>query len=165
LGTAKLSLSPLHVVLPIQATNSTTAMTEGGEVVFKWRALDNLNVSLTYSRLNINLRGPPPASAIDSEAAEGQSPRNQSSLALQWNATDRLAIDTTVHYVDQLPRYQIKSHVRGDVRLGYRLTNSLQLEVIGQDLLRNSHREFGSATDANAATIGRSIFGRLTWRQ
>jgi hypothetical protein len=38
------------------------------------------------------------------------------------------------------------------------------LELIGQNLF-DDHREFTAPGDVNAAEIGRSVFGRLTWQR
>jgi iron complex outermembrane receptor protein len=102
--------------------------------------------------------------AIASQVAETQFPRKQGNVRFQWDVTDRFALDSTFYYMDELPGYGVKSYVRSDLRVAYRLADHLQIEVIGQDLFDQSHREFGSPTDANAANIQRSIFGRLTWR-
>jgi iron complex outermembrane recepter protein len=73
-------------------------------------------------------------------------------------------LDSTLYYVDDLPAFQIESYVRLDAHLGWRLTDHMQFELIGQNLLDDQHREFGAASEANAATIERSFFGRLSWR-
>jgi iron complex outermembrane receptor protein len=155
---------PIHVIAPIQITNSTDAETNGVELELNWRARDDLNVSLGYSYLIMDLDGPPASVAIAAEAAEDQSPHNQADLRLQWDATDRLSLDTTVYYVDELPGFDVNSYVRTDLRLSYRLTDHVQFDLIGQNLFDDAHREFGSVADANASNIERSIFGRLTWR-
>jgi iron complex outermembrane receptor protein len=155
---------PRFIIVPIEITNATSAATNGVEVMFDWRVRQNFGVTASYSFLDMELRGPPAPLAIDSEAAEGQSPRNQASLRLRWDATDRLAIDGTFYYVDNLPSYDIDAYTRFDLRIGWRLTNSVELELVGQNLLDNRHREFVAPGDANAAEIQRSIFGRLTWR-
>jgi iron complex outermembrane receptor protein len=153
---------PRLIVVPIIMTNSTQAVTNGGEVVLNWRARENVNVSLAYSLLDMDLEAPP--TALNPESAEGRSPRNQANLRLQWDASERTALDATIYYVDDLPDYQIDSYARADVRLGYRLTDQIQFELIGQNLFDDRHREFTDSADVNAATIGRSLFGRLTWR-
>jgi iron complex outermembrane receptor protein len=164
LQTPRFALNPLHVVLPIAATNSTAAWTDGLETTLAWRVDQDFRIALNYSLLSMSLHGPPAAVAIASQVAETQFPRKQGNVRFQWDVTDRFALDSTFYYMDELPGYGVKSYVRSDLRVAYRLADHLQIEVIGQDLFDQSHREFGSPTDANAANIQRSIFGRLTWR-
>lgn len=157
-------ISPPHLVIPIATTNLTNGETYGFELVLNWRAEDNLNFSASYSFLEIELHGPPSSQAISSEAAERLSPQNQFNLRAQWDITDSVAFDTTLHYVDSLPGYRIDPYWRLDARLGWRVTDGLQFEVVGQNLFDDANREFGSATDVGATEIQRSVYGRLTWR-
>jgi iron complex outermembrane recepter protein len=151
------------ILIPIITTNATSGEANGGEVVLDWRVNESLGLTFSYSSLDINLDAP--AGAIDGEQGEGQSPANQANLRLQWDATDRLALDATVYYVDELPAFAIEQYVRTDLRIGYKLNDQLHLDVIGQNVFDDWHREFTAPGDANAAEIGRSVFGRLTWRR
>ncbi len=155
---------PRFVLIPIAITNQTSARTDGVELLLDWRVRDNLNITASYSFLDIDMDGPPAPLAIDFEIAEGQSPQNQASVRVRWDAAERLSVDGTLYYVDSLPAFQIDSYVRLDLRLAWRLNDRVQFEMVGQNLLDDTHREFGAPTDANAAVIERSVFGRLTWR-
>ncbi|HSZ75418.1 MAG TPA: TonB-dependent receptor [Rhizomicrobium sp.] len=154
----------IYIILPLESTNLTTGKTYGFEGVLNWRAMENLNLSASYSYLHMQLDGPPSSEAIASEAAVGQSPRNQFNVRSQWDVTDRVAFDTTVYYVDALPGYDVSAYWRLDARIGWRMTDELQLDVVGQNLSDDSHREIGNPTDSNAIAIGRGVYGRLTWR-
>jgi iron complex outermembrane recepter protein len=149
---------PLHIVLPVAMTNLTRGQTYGFELVGAWRAAPNLNFSAAYSLLEIELHGPPSATAINSEIGERQSPQQQFNLRAQWDIDERFALDSTVYYVDEVPAFALDSYVRWDARIGWRVADGVQLELVGQDLLD----ETGS--DANPLETGRSVFGRLTWR-
>jgi iron complex outermembrane receptor protein len=169
LGTASalpttIALDPPRFQIGIPLTNMTTAEAYGVETVLNWRASDTLSISANYGYLELELDGPPEGEAFDSEAAEGRAPHNQASVRAQWDATGRLALDGTVHYVDELPNYGIESYVRVDARLGWGLTDKLEFELVGQNLFEESHREFGAVSEINSTLIERSVFGRLTWR-
>ncbi|HVZ68894.1 MAG TPA: TonB-dependent receptor [Rhizomicrobium sp.] len=157
-------LSPFHIVLPIATTNLTKAKTFGFEAVANWRAGEHINFSAAYSYLHMNLDGPPSNLAIASEAAEGQSPRHQFNVRAQWNVDDGLSLDSALYYVDSLPAFPVSAYWRLDTRIAWQVTDDLELELVGQNILDGSHREFGPATDANATVIGRSVYGRFTWR-
>jgi len=155
---------PLHVILPIATTNLTSGVAYGFEAWATWRVDEKLNISAAYSHLELNLDGPPPELAIGAEAGEGQSPRNQFNLRTQWDVTDRISLDTTVYYVDELPSYGVNDYWRVDLRAGWRICDEILLEVVGQNLFDDSHREFGGAGEVGSTEIQRSVFGRLTWR-
>jgi iron complex outermembrane receptor protein len=160
----EIALNPFRIILPIATTNLTKAKTYGLEAVANWRADEHLNFTATYSYLHMNLDGPPSNLAIASEAAEGQSPRNQFDLRSQWDVNDRLSLDTTIYYVDALPAFPVSAYWRLDARAAWRLTDDLQFELVGQNILDDSHREFGDPTDVGTTVVGRSFYGRLTWR-
>ena len=155
---------PLYVRLPIQATNKTEADAWGAEALLSWRLREDIQLTASYSYLDLELHGPSAAVAIASEAAEDQSPRNQAYLRAQWDVNEQFTADATLYYVDELPGFQIDAYTRLDARVGWRLTDHLQFELVGQGLLDDQRREFNAPTDANATQIGRSIFGRLAWR-
>jgi iron complex outermembrane receptor protein len=156
---------PSYVILPLLTTNKTRANSYGFEAVANWRALNNLNFSAAYSVLQMQLSGPPPSEAIASEAAETQYPEQQFNIRSQWDIDERFAFDTTLYYVSRLPAYFVNAYWRLDMRLGWHVTSNLQFDLVAQDLLQDSHREFNAPTDVNAARIGRSIYGRFVWRQ
>jgi iron complex outermembrane receptor protein len=157
-------LDPVRLVQDVLLTNMTTAETYGFEGALNWRAADALLLSANYSFLDMELTGPGPEDAFGAEEAEGRSPHHQAGLRGLWDATSRLAVDGALYYVDELPAYAIDSHVRLDARLGWRMTDEIEIELVGQGLLDESRREFTAPGDANATQIGRSLFGRLTWR-
>jgi iron complex outermembrane receptor protein len=157
-------LVPPHVVSPFISTNLTSGETFGAELVLNWRADETLNFSAAYSLLEIALQGPPASQATAAEAAEDQSPQQQFNLRAQWDVSDELTFDTTLYYVDELPGYAVPSYWRFDARAGWRITDELQLEVVGQNLFDDAHREFSGVTDVTATEIQRAVYGRLTWR-
>ena len=71
---------------------------------------------------------------------------------------------TTAYHVDTLPGFSVPAYWRFDARLGWQLTDRWQVDLVGQNLFDDSHREFGAITAPNAIKIGRSVYGKVTWR-
>lgn len=165
LGAPQIVLSPLYVILPITTTNFTKAHTYGLEGVLNWRATPQLNVSVAYSNLRLELTGPPSTAAIAAESAETRSPRNRATLAVRWDATDRLALDSTAYYTDRIPGFGLPARVRFDQRVSLKLSASASFDIVAQNLFDKSHVEFSSPTAPDSVVIERSIFGRLVWRR
>ena len=116
----------------MSTTNNTRAKTYGFEAVANWRASEAVEYSVAYTCLTCKWTERRTNIAIDSEGAEGQSPEHQINVRTQWDVSKRVALDTTIYYVDALPAYGVSSYWRLDVRLGWRLTEKLQLDVVGQ---------------------------------
>lgn len=150
-------------IIDTSITNGTTAETYGGEIVLNWRADNALNFSTAYSLLDMQLHGP--AGAIDAEAGEGQSPHHQFNLRSQWDIRSDLSFDTTLYYVDELSDLRIKDYWRMDMRLGWKINDGLQFDVVGQNLFTGVHREFIAWDDpfTPPTKIGRSVYGKFTW--
>jgi hypothetical protein len=108
----------------------------------------------------------PATGALDAEAGEGQSPQQQFDVRSMWNIRDDLSLDTTLYYVDSLPDFEVKPYFRLDMNLGWKITNGLQFNLVGQNLLSGPHREFISPTDpfTPATRIEPSVYGELTCR-
>jgi iron complex outermembrane receptor protein len=171
-GLATLSLAapemvaaPPHIVLPIDTTNATRAKSYGLEAALDWRLGERLTLLGQYAFLRLELSGPPSSAAISAEAAEGQSPRNRVTIGVRWRATDRLSLDSTAYYADSIPGFALAPHTRIDLRAGWRLTETASVDLVGQDLLEPSHREFGAPTAIDPSLVRRSVFVRLLWRR
>lgn len=158
LGTASGPVgSPTHVILPIFITNDTTAEVYGGEAVLDWHVSSDLRLSAAYSYLNISMHGPPSNVAIDAEGDEDESPQHQFNVQMQWDVTPEVTVSPTFYHVSAAPGLGIDNYERLDVNLEWRVDENVSLSLVGQNLLRSDHREFGNE-------IGRSVYGQVLWR-
>ncbi|MEZ0261845.1 MAG: TonB-dependent receptor plug domain-containing protein, partial [Alphaproteobacteria bacterium] len=158
-------LAPPPITLPILFTNDTKGGVYGLETTFNWKASSTLNFSASHSLLDMELHGPPAALAIAAEGAEFQSPTSQFVLRTQWDITDTVDADGIVYHTSPLRGFAVDDYWRLDARLGWKPNDSLEFDLVGQNLLGPArHREFTPPTEGNATTIGRSVYGRATWR-
>jgi iron complex outermembrane recepter protein len=63
-----------------------------------------------------------------------------------------------------LAALHIASYSTGDVRLGWKVFPSIELSIVGQNLLQPRHFEFASDPGPNVG-IKRSVYGKITWQQ
>jgi iron complex outermembrane receptor protein len=155
---------PDYYIAALPFANDTSGETYGFETNVSWRALSNLNLSANYSLLKMTLHGPPSNIAIDAEGPENQSPQQQFNVRSQWDIRKDLSFDTILYYVDEVSAYQVPDYLRMDMRLGWKINNQMQFDLVAQNLLDDSHREFSSPTDISATEINRSIYANITWR-
>ncbi len=66
-------------------------------------------------------------------------------------------------YVSPLGNMAIPSYVRLDSRLGWRVGQSVEISVVGQNLLQARHLEFYDI-QVGQTEVQRSVFGKVTWR-
>lgn len=152
-------IDPIHVLIPFMFTNDMKGTTEGIEAAINWTVNSNLKIAANYSYLHMKLSALDPAQ----EEPEKLAPAHQAGLKILWNISDNWTLDTTTTYVDELPAHTVDSYVRLDINLGTQLSKSLRMNITGQNLTDNSHREFRKVDNINAGEIERSIFAKLTW--
>jgi iron complex outermembrane receptor protein len=154
------------VLIPLTYNNQLLGETYGTEVSANWNAMSHWKLSAAYSLLQVQLHAytgsPLPAGAED---GEGSSPKHQvqfhSYLALPHN----LELDTSLYRVSRLNRGLIPGYTRLDARLGWRLSDSLNISIGLQNLLDPRHPEFGETSLGETRTQSeRGIYGKLTWR-
>lgn len=82
-------------------------------------------------------------------------------LALPRN----LEFDTGLYYVSALSAQFVPGYTRLDTRLGWRPSGRLEFSLGLQNLLQPRHVEFISPSEwGQHAQVGRSAYGKITWR-
>jgi len=83
-------------------------------------------------------------------------------LRSSYDLTKRASLDAQLRYVDNVRT--VPAYVTADVHLSYRLTDSLEVSVVGQNLLDNQHPEQSSIIGAPSTEVPRGFYGKITWR-
>jgi len=152
-------VDPVHFFLPIKFTNHMQGKSYGVEAAFNWQYSADLKLAANYSYLHLLVTALNP----EQEGAEDIYPAHQLSTHIFWNINSNWTLDTSVFYIDELTAFNVDDYVRTDINLGGKINKNLRLNLVGQNLFDRSHREFGNATDLNAAEIEQSVFAKLTW--
>ena len=159
----ELSPAPPHVVLPQVFMNKMHGQDYGAEASLNWSVLPRWKLSGGYSWLKMNLYADPSSLDTTSAAADRQSPRHQFNVRSYLNLTRNWSFDNSLYYVGSLPAYQVPSYYRLDSRLAWHVGESVELSVVGQNLLNPRRFEFGNNDLVIATQPERSVFGRVTW--
>ena len=151
------------------ATNKMKGETYGVELAVDWLPHSNWRVRAGYSYINIDLQLEGSAQTTDfiSESAEKASPHNTVFVRNLVDLPYNLELDTNLRYVDNVPAVDTGAYVNLDARLGWKPTENWELAVVGQNLLEDNHKEFGSS--AFVATeftrVPRGMYVQLTYRR
>ena len=92
---------------------------------------------------------------------QGSDPEYQASLKSSMNLGSRTTLDGTMRFIGKRPNPNVPAYVELDARAAYDLTPSLQLSIIGRNLLHRRHREY---TLPEANLIPRKVLVALQWR-
>ena len=150
-----------YLVLPELFVNGAGAQTYGAEFSGNWNVTDRWRISPGYSYFHMDLVG----NAATVSSPPGVSPDHQFQVRSQLDLPHHLQWDNTIEYVDKLSVGNIPAYVRLDSRLGWRIGESVELSLVGQNLLTPRHVEFGQGYYPLLNTlVERSVFGKVTWR-
>ncbi len=149
-------------VLATDQANLMAAETQGVEMAAEWHVNKNWKLTGSYSLLEMFLHLD--NDFTNQQAEEDESPHHQFNLRSYWNINRDWTLDTSVYYVDRLNAFDVPAYVRLDMNLGWQIQSGVRFNLVGQNLIDGSHREFNNATDLNAAEAPRSVFGKITWQ-
>ena len=141
--------------------NTMAGHTYGFELVADAKPLDwwRLQLAYTFLRLDLQETG---QGIFPGEDAEGESPRNQISLRSMMDLNSGVTLDTWLRYVDNLPTYGIASYFALDARIGWQVNPTVELSLVGRNLLDNAQPEFGSLyLNTIPSEIPRSVYAQV----
>jgi len=161
------SESGLEVLVhPLTFGNKLHGTTEGVEFSAKWKVTNRWTLSPGYSFLEMHLHTE--SSSLDTTSvadAQGSNPGHQAQLRSHLEMIHGLAWDLNSYFVGALPAQFIPSYTRLDTQLTWKLGERLQLNVVGQNLLRDHHPEFNDVLQSvNTSQLKRSAYAKLTWQ-
>jgi len=144
-------------------SNSTFGETYGGELAMAFKPSDFFKLDLAYSFLK---------GSFNYEHVGGL-PQQQVSLRGQFNLSKTLELDIWFRYVDEADAsyilvednvYEIDSYFTMDLRLGWEITPSIEISLVGQNLLDETRVEFVQESFSQPVEIERSVYGVLSYR-
>jgi len=152
---------PDYINLPITFINAAKQDTRGIEVAATYNATDWWRIYGAYSYLKISGN----ASGSEDPVTVGEdSPKHQLSLRSNMSLGDTMNLNIWARYIDKLKIQQVNSYVGLDIRLAWQALPSLELSLIGRNLLKPSHLEFREESGSNISVeIDREVFAELLW--
>jgi len=162
------SINPV-TIFPLFFTNNVEGETYGLEMSFIYQAASWWRLQGGYNRLEEDLRVRPGGSDFNNALNETADPRNQVSLRSVMDLPHNWELDVAWRWVDELTINNagvpalVPAYSELDVRLGWNPTPTLELSVIGRNLLHAHHVEYGIPTPIREQ-IDRSVYGKVTWR-
>jgi iron complex outermembrane receptor protein len=150
-----------YLVLPELFVNGGRAHTYGGEFFANWTVTNHWRISPGYSYFLMHLAG----DSANINPQPGASPNHQFQVRSLLDLPHHLEWDNTVGYVSKLAAGDIPAYARLDSRLGWRVGESVEFSIVGQNLLTPRHAESSGGTyPTNYTLVERSVFGKVTWR-
>ena len=135
----------------------------GGEIAPEWSPTSFWRLRTSYSFLNTSLKKSPQSADVGTAPfIEGSSPRHQADIQSSFNLSKTVSLDLTYRYVGALAGLAVPAYSSADVRAAWRLSQHLELSLVGQNLLQPEH--FESSSDPGPLVgIKRSAYAKITW--
>ena len=150
-------------VFPLVIRNGMHGQTYGFETWGAYALADwwrlNAGLSLLHKDLKLD------AGSADMLGVDfaGNDPSAQATLRSLMDIGARTEFDVTVRAVGELPNPKVSSYVAIDMRVGFRMTDHLEVAVSGSNLF-DDHVEFINP-NLPANEVTRSVFISARWRQ
>ena len=136
--------------LPVRLSNSLTGHTYGLEAWGNWQALPWWRLSAGVALLRKRFHLEPGRTDTTAAAALGDDPDYQLMLRSSMNLGPAITFDAGLRAVDGLETPRTSFYVEADARLGWAVSDRLELFVAGNNLLHRTHAE---SNDVNRAQL------------
>jgi iron complex outermembrane receptor protein len=150
-------------IVPLLIANLLRARVRGVELSTHVQLTASLRLFGGYSFLDMDMSAAPGSTDASQLAAGGSSPRHRIHLRGDWALAREVDVGARVRWVDELPAQRVPAYTSLDARVAWRPYPALELAVVGSDLLRARHAEFGGGA-AGLAQVERAVFGEVVWR-
>jgi iron complex outermembrane receptor protein len=161
--------TPAHLVLPFINENSLEGEVYGVELSAQWQPFKNWRLSGSYTVSQVDLRPtksnvfiPQSVGGEGDLDAEGE-PNHIFNVRSYLNLPYKLEFDTLFYHVSENSTLKIPSYSRVDLRLGWQPTKQIELSLVGQNVLDNSHLELTELLEA-ATETERSFYFKATYK-
>lgn len=155
-----------YVLVPISPLNVGTAHTWGGEATAKWHPTSSLELTASYTLLQMKFDQPDPLGYNFA----GKSPQQQLNASATVQLPHNVEFTTSAYYVDELTSVDLNTgqnvdaYTRLDMRLAWEPMDNVELSLVGQNLLVARHQEFAGFAYQNSSQVPRSVYGNVTWK-
>ncbi len=165
--TDNLSASGLFTERLTILADKDKADTYGAEVSLNWLVSSSWTLGAAYTYLDVD---------IDDDSKKRNNPTHKINASSKLNLSNNLQFDTFLYYVDSVPQQDLfwppgptaisvqeaEDYLRLDLRLGWQPTENVDLSLVGENLLENSHREWGASAADSDTLVPRAGYLKLT---
>ena len=130
------------VFLPLYWGNLMQGTTYGIDAWARWQITDHWRLTPGFTALHEHFKFEPRASGLTGLAQAADDPSSHAYLTSSFDALGRLTLDGTLRYVGALPDPALRAYYELDVRGAWKVSNSVEVSLIGSNLLHARHLEF-----------------------
>jgi iron complex outermembrane recepter protein len=151
---------------PLVFANDLEGETHGLELSATYQPFDVWRLRGGYNLLEEHLHVKPGGVDFSNALNETSDPEQQFTLRSALDLPAGLQLDIGVRWVDTLHNNNgptpgtVPSYFEADARLGWRLSDRIELSLVGQNLLHDQHPEYGYPSPTRPE-IERGVYGKI----
>lgn len=149
--------------LPVTFGNGVKGESYGIELAVISQLTNWWNLKGGYTFLKKDLSVKPGSRDSNKASAESNDPEHQFVVQSNVKLPRRVELGTLIRYIDKLPKPYVPSYLGLDLRIGWKLSKAIELNIVGQNLLDAHHSEF-IPSSPSPREIERSVYGKVTFR-
>lgn len=153
-----------YLEIPISTGNQRHGESYGAELSVTWNPTSRWRLTGGYNWLRVETQ--PYAGDINRDELRTSlaTPHHQWQVRSYYDLTRTIQIDSALYYTAAMVGTNIPQHLRGDLRIGWRPRQKVELSVGVQDAFEANHVEYESARFNQVSQVPRNFFGSMTWR-
>ena len=147
--------------LPITFANEVKGNSYGVELAVTTQLASwwNLKGGYTFFKKDLSLK--PGSKDANKASAESDDPEHQFIIQSGIKLPANLELGTVIRYIGKLPEPYVSDYLGLDLRIGWKLSKAIELNIVGQNLLDKRHPEF-IPSSPSAREIERSVYGKVS---
>ena len=145
--------------LPFYLGNLQEGTSTGAELTADYHPTAAWRLRAGYTHVHLSLRHKPGSTAAPPAITD---PEHQFSLRSTLDLPGHLEFDVAYRFVARLAGSRVPAYDTVDARLGWSPRPSLEISIVGQNLLETRHGEFNSSTSRQQ--VARGLYAKLLWR-
>jgi iron complex outermembrane receptor protein len=152
---------------PAYIGNGLKGETYGAEFTADYEVTNVWQLSAGYTELRVDLRQNAGSTDANPGSSESNDPERYFLIRSSLDVGADWQVDATYRQVSRIARQNVPSYDEVDLRIAWLPTPTLEISLVGRNLLNDHHPEFGSITPIFSSTrneIERSAYGKIAWR-
>lgn len=154
---------PAPAGIPITFANGVKGNTYGAEVSSAYNVSGWWRLRGGYTFLKKELAIKPTSADLNGGTAESDDPEQQFLIQSMMSLPGRIELGAVLRYVDKLSKPVVPNYTELDLRAGWKLNKYIELNIVGQNLIGETHAEFIPSSPA-PRRIQRSVYGKIICR-
>lgn len=155
---------------PLFYKNDLEGEAYGFETAIAYTVFDWWRLHAAYNLFQADIRIKPDGQDFNNALNETADPKHRFSLRSSMNFLRNMELDAGLRWVDSFvynnagQPAEVDAYAELQVRLGWHITNKIELSVTGQNLLNDRHLEYVASSPNPRAEIQRGVYGKLAFQ-